>query len=161
MKITVGFSYHLGFAPISSLIRWYLGRSFSHTYIKLQLSELEEPSVFHAVGKGVSILSYSNFLKMNVAVKEFELEISEELYLGICNEFHDFAGTSYGALQNLGIILYDKGIVKKNPFSTGINCSEWVAYCLEEVFPKDWDSHSRDFNSIKPSEIYDYLDNNI
>lgn len=159
MKVTVGFSRHKGFAPMSSLIRWYMGTEFSHTYFKVQLQGLDTPSVLQATGKGVSMCSYSNFLAHNAVVREFSLEVSDALFYRIYNDFHLQAGTKYGYWQNLGILIARAFKLKINPFQDGIVCSEYVAYCLEDVFPNDWDSNKQDFNLVMPKAIYEYLTN--
>lgn len=157
MKIMIGFSKHKGFAPMSNLIRMYMGTPFSHTYLKLKLDCFDKPSVFHAVGKGLILLSYDTFLEHNQVVAEFELDISDDLFKEICNTFHNKASSSYGYLQNLGIILADKFKLNKNPLNDGINCSEWISYCLEEVYPNDWNESKQDFNLITPKQVYNYL----
>jgi hypothetical protein len=157
VKITIGFSKHLGFAPMSSAIRWYLDTPFSHTYFKVQLPGLCDASVFQANGKGIGICSYTNFKSHNLPILEFDCEISDELFYELYNDFHNKAGTSYGYVQNLGLLVADLFKLKVNPFQDGVNCSEYIAYCLEETNPQDWNSSKQDFNMVSPKTVYDYL----
>jgi hypothetical protein len=162
MQITIGFSKHKGFAPMSNAIRWYLGTPFSHCYIKIKLDEFNDSSVLHAIGKGVVIMSYNNFLTQAESIKEFDLEISEDLYKEICDDFHKLVGvTKYGFGQNIGILIARALKLKKNPINDGVNCSEWAAYCLEEIDPDMWNSKEEDFNLITPLEVFNYLKDNI
>jgi hypothetical protein len=157
MEITIGFSKHTGFAPFSTAIRCYLDTEFSHTYFKVTLPGLNDASVLQATGKGISMCSYTNFLKHNIVVKEFKMNISNELFLELYNEFHDKAGTKYGYIQNIGILISNILKLKTNPFQDGIVCSEYIAYCLSEVYPDDWDDSVMDFNLVTPRDVYQYL----
>ena len=142
---------------MSVAIRWYLNSEFSHTYFKIQLPGLTDSSVLQANGQGVGICSYMNFKKKNAVIKEFDIEISDELFLEIYNEFHDRSGVKYGYIQNLGILLSEQVGLRINPFQDGMVCSEYLAYCLEEIFPDDWNSATQDFNLVTPKTVYDYL----
>lgn len=157
-NIIIGFSKNRKCAIGSKLIMAYMRTKFSHTYLRIKLDTFNEDSVFHAVGRGATIVSYSNFLIKNEPIKEFNLNISDELFDEICNEFHKRSGKDgYGFLQNIGILIAEKLKLTKNPFDDGLNCSEWIAYCLEEIYPERWKSNERDFNLVKPSEVYEFL----
>lgn len=165
-KVYIGFSSHIGFAPGSWLIRVMLNAPFSHTYFKFKNDELLEPTIFHAVGKGLTYISESNFLIHNKPIKEIEILIDDELFNELLNDCHENASKDYAYLQNIGLILV-RGLsriginLKKNPFTYGINCSEWVAYILNQIDPvfankfKDIDE-----NLIGPDQIFDYLQGN-
>lgn len=156
-KVWIGFSknHKIG----SYLIRCYLDSNFSHTFFRFKDDSFEDSMVFHAVGKGLTFISETNFLKENVRVDEFKLDISEELYIELRNACNKHAGLHYGYLQNIGLVLMKIFCLNNNPLNDGINCSEWVAYCLEEIFPEDWDSSKMDFNNVSPTDIHDYLSN--
>lgn len=155
MIVSVGFSYRKGFAPGSSLLRAYMGRPFSHTYLKVKFNNFEDFSVLQSTGDGVSILSYSNFCEKNFVVTEFALDVSKPLFWKICNEFHRLAGTKYGFAQNIGILAFDLGLCDRNPFKHGINCSEWVALALQEIWPDS--SSAFDVDVVRPDQIFDFL----
>lgn len=157
--ITIGFSKHKGFAPASWAIRKFCGTEFSHTYFKFQQEFLEEKTVFHAVGKGLTYISETNFLVHNEPTKEFELKIGDQDYAELLNKCHKSASIKYGYLQNLGIgfvsILQKLGIkYKRNPFNDGVNCSEWVCILLQSLYG-DWAKKSNDL--VSPNDVYQFL----
>lgn len=157
--IYIGFSYHKGFAPISYIIRKVLKTDFSHTYFKFKQENLDYSTIYHAVGKGLNYISEPNFLEDNTVVKEFKLEIDDELYIHILNLCHNNAYKKYGFLQNLGIffvkILKKFNITyRRNPFNDGINCSEWNAKILFSIYP-DWSNKSTDL--IDPKDCFLFL----
>lgn len=159
--IYIGYSRHKGSAIGSDFIRKYLGTPFSHNYFKFKDPQYNDSTVFHAVGRGLSYVSESRFLKTNTIVAEFEVQVSDETYNELLNDCHLNAGIKYGTFQNLGIVIVDclnkLGChIKKNPLDDGINCSEWVAYLLEEVYGK-WTEI--EYNLITPKETYNYLKN--
>lgn len=157
--ITVGFSCHKGFAPGSKIIKLILNRPFSHTYFKFKEDLLEDFTVFHAIGRGLSYVSYTNFKEHNNVVAEFDIEITDELYIELLNDCQKHASIQYGYMQNLGIVLV-RGLsrlsitIKRNPFTKGINCSEWVYYILEEIYGNWIDS---DPNLVGPDQVFDFL----
>lgn len=157
--ITIGFSKHKGFAPGSSLIRWYTKRPFSHTYFRFKDETYTDDTIFHAVGKGLIYISSTNFLRDNEVVQEFSLKVNEEMFKIILNVCHQKAGKKYGYKQNLGILLVRQlnklgFALDKNPLDDGINCSELMFYLLSEVHGQ-WSK--KDPNLITPADIYDFL----
>lgn len=165
MKIYVGFSAHIGFAPGSWALRLLMGVPFSHTYFKFKDPILNDNTVFHAIGKGVNYVSEPNFLVHNKIVKEIAMEIDEILFYELLNECHENASKDYAYLQNIGIlgvrILARFGInIKKNPFTYGINCSEWISYILRQV-DSNFNNKFKDIddNLIGPDQIFNYFNN--
>jgi hypothetical protein len=159
MKIYVGFSHNRNGAIGSKLIRWYLDSQFSHVYLRTQLPLLSETTVLHATGDGLYPMSYSNFLKKNIPVVEYTIEISDEKFYQIINLAHMSFGQKYGFAQNLGIviqkILTRLGIREDdNILDDGVNCSEWIYEVLEEVYGQ-WTEKDKDL--VTPKDIYEYL----
>ena len=159
MEICIGFSYRNGFAPGSFIIRKILDTPFSHVYFKYKENDLNHATIYHAVGKGLTYISDTNFHKKNTTIFEFKINISEELFKELKNDCHDHASMDYGFFQNIGLVLVralDKlGItVKKNPINDGINCSEWAYYILEEIHGKWIDC---DPNLVGPDQVYEFL----
>jgi hypothetical protein len=159
MEITIGFSYHKGFAIGSWAIRMFLNKPFSHVYFKYKEKDLNTPTIYHAVGKGLTYISEDNFHKENETVSEFKINISEELFKELKNDCHEHASMDYGFFQNFGIVavraLARIGIeIKKNPINDGINCSEWAFYILEEIYGK-WTEC--DPNLVGPDQVFDFL----
>lgn len=158
--IVVGFSkakskWEVG----STLIAWWMGEDFSHTYFKFKEDMFQDWTVNQSTGHGINYMAETSFLQNNVSVKEFSLNISDELYLEILTTCHVNAGVSYGYLQNIGILIVDllakvKINVRKNPLPIGINCSEWMFYVLEEVYGKWTD---KDPALVEPKDVYNFL----
>lgn len=143
----------------SALIMWFTWRPFSHVYFKFKEDLYDDWTVDQSTGHGIGYMSQIGFDQNNLTVKEFALEISDELYVEILRTCHMNSGVKYGYLQNIGIFLVDclskVGIkVNKNPLPIGINCSEWMYYILEEIYGK-WTE--KDPALIKPGDVYDFL----
>jgi hypothetical protein len=144
----------------SLLIQWHMGTNYSHVYFKFQEELYTDATVFHAVGKGMQYVSYTNFLEHNIPVHEFELIISDEIYAELMQDCHKNSGKVYGFLQNLGIFLVDTWNklpfkkIHRNPIDDGVVCSEWTAWILEDCYGKWTD---KDYNLVKPIDIVEYL----
>lgn len=124
----IGMSYRKGFAPLSSLIRWWMNVSYSHTYV--QIDEM----VYHATSKGVHCISREEFEKNNKTVKEYDFkDVDNNLVKMICL-LH--MNKSYGYISLLGIFLRDLFGIKllgADDNRTFI-CSELVGTIMEAVF---------------------------
>jgi len=157
--VTIGFSRHRGFAIGSEAIQKFMNKPFSHTYFKFKQPMYKDYTIFHAVGKGLTYISETNFLKHNIIIYEFEIEISEELYKELMVDCHNNAGEHYGFYQNIGLAIVRllskiKINLKSNPFNDGINCSEWLYYILAEVYGKWTETEP---NLVAPDEVYEFL----
>lgn len=157
--IIIGFSRHKGNAIGSELIQKYMGTKFSHVFFKFKEPHYVDNSIFHAVGRGLSYVSETRFLHSNTIAKEFVITVSDETYYELLNDCQQNSGIKYGFLQNIGILLVDclnklGCSISKNPINDGINCSEWVAYLIEEMYGKWTD---KDYNLVTPLDVYNYL----
>jgi hypothetical protein len=137
-----------------------MGRPFSHVYFMYQEPQFSDRTVSQETGHGCAAMAENSFLRINQVVKEVKLEISDELYARIMQDCHDYAGTSYGYLQNLGIGLVrlaaKVGIkIGRNPIDDGMNCSEWAYLILREIYG-EWTDKDR--NLIGPDDIYAFLE---
>lgn len=145
--MTIGLSYHKGFAPLSKLIRWWQGTSYSHTYIQLG------NKVWHATGKGVHIISKEEFLKNNVTVKEYYFDnVDSDLVEIICTSH---SGKKYGFVSILGIFIRDTigiKLIGSDDNQTFI-CSELVGLVLELVLEVELG----DQNYFTPRDIEEKL----
>lgn len=160
----IGFSHASSKNAIgSSLIRWYLKSKFSHTYMVYSIDAYD--MVFHATGKGLFPLLKENFLKHNIVVEEFNINVTDEEYVKIKHLCFTNMGTKYGFWQNIGNLIADlleatckKLCIKKrivNPFMDGINCSEWLAKIIKV---KDSEAFKDiEINRVKPNDVYEYL----
>lgn len=159
MKIKIGFSEPNHFKLGACIIKKYLGTDFSHTYVKFKQERLNDNTIFHAVGMGVVYLSETQFKKNNNQVKEFTLELSEDLYNKVLNKCHSLASNKYAFGQNLGLVIKRQFNLNVNPFQDDFNCSELVAYLLVEIWPQDW--IGVDLNSVGPDTVYCYLEKKV
>jgi hypothetical protein len=173
-KIIIGFSKSKKKLPIGSwIIRLYQNTKFSHTYIKL-LTKPKFPSdkILHASEGLVQNMSGTMFDKKHQVIDEFEISIPDiivkdklvkdhlPLYRSIVNILHEISGDDYNFMQNIGIfyvdimrIFFKKRV--KNPWIKGWNCSEFVAYILKAIYPKEF--KTLDINTITPKELYEIL----
>lgn len=157
--ITIGFASHKEFMIGSVAIEWLLNTDFSHTYFKFKEDRFQDHTIFHAVGKGLIYMAETTFVESALVVKEFDLQISDDLFQELMVDCHINAGKDYAYWQNLGI-LFDRILAKfnikmlRNPFKYGINCSEWMYYIIEEIDGKWTDT---DPNLVAPDEVYNYL----
>lgn len=158
---------YIGFSTSSligaRLISWFLKRPFSHTYMKFQEPWFSDCTINQSTGHGVSYMSATRFADNNIIVREYPLQISDALFMQIVEFCHQNAGIDYGYLTNLGILvcrcLAKIGVhIKQNPLHSGINCSGWMYYILEEVYGKWTDE---DPNLIAPDDIDNFLQSKI
>jgi hypothetical protein len=143
----------------SKLISWFMRKPFSHTYLKFQEPWYKDQTIHQATGHGLGYMSENIFNSECTVVKEFPLQISDELFLEVVTNCHNNSGANYGYFQLLGIFMVDVlskiGIkIKKNPIRGGIICSEWMYDILTEVYGKWTD---KDPNLVDPSDIYAFL----
>lgn len=171
-SIYVGFSKSKKKFPIASwLIRLYQNTGFSHTYIRLKMSNLPSDKILHASEGLVQNMSGTQFNKKHKVVEEFKLDIPDiivtdklrntksSLYNALISIMHETAGDEYSLLQNIGILyvkfmsLFKKEV--KNPWPKGWNCSEFVASILTILYPNNF--KELDPNLVSPKDIFDIL----
>lgn len=138
--ITVGFSRHKGFAPLSWLIMLCERTNFSHAYIRLHSESLDRDLIYQATGAGVNFVGSVMFDQTAQVVEEYKIEISEDARKKLLQWCVDNAGKPYGRMQilGLGLVRLAKlvGIRMKNPFPNGNGayvCCELVAEALENL----------------------------
>lgn len=142
----VGLSRPRGFAPLSYLIRLFLGTSYSHTYVEI------DEVIYHATGRGVVKADKNKFLKKNKVVKEYEFNVDKVEVLLICLLY---VGKKYGYLTLLGILLKEMfGIKIGNDDNKTFICSEFVGMILEIVF----DVELGDQNYFTPKDIEEKIE---
>ena len=138
-KIIIGFSRPNGwFEPFSYLIRLVQGWSpYSHAYVRFYLESSNQWIVLQASGLKVNMITWENFQKIEIIVKEFEISMTSEKHARFLRWAFLKLGIPYGVLPviGIGIVLFLKmlGITVKNPFPRGqseLFCSELVDYTL-------------------------------
>jgi hypothetical protein len=155
-KITIGFSrprnIHIPF--VSWLIRLYQGWTpYSHTYLEFYSETINRALIYEAVGKGTRFISQPKWQEYAVEVDSFTLDIKKCNYIEILQYCVDNQGNNYGHLQNIGIVIANLFGWKKNPFTSGRNCSEEIGrILLLENFKID-----KDLNLLTTEDIYNVL----
>lgn len=136
MKIVVGFSKTRSIP--SKLIRWFLGTSFSHCYIRLWDPFWKTEQIFHSDFPGVVLTNAKIFEKENFPIEEFEVD--DEKLLESLRKNYNLLGTKYdySALFGWGwTIAFQKWIKKKieKPFDDPkeILCVEFVIKVLNDA----------------------------
>lgn len=158
--ITVGFSTSKDFSLVAWTIKSIEKRPYSHAYLKYYDPFLDRNIIYEANGLSVDLISESRFLKDNIVIQEFRIELGdEELKKEVLRHAFDTIESKYSFIQLLGIgivkIFKNFGRTISNPFDdtnrTGYICSEVVAEILKEVLKVPI---IEDLDSISPSDLY-------
>jgi hypothetical protein len=153
-KITIGFSRSTKkFAIGSILIRWYMGTPYSHVYLRFESPAMERSLIYEAVGSGVRFVGFEKWKQHAKEVDSFEIWIEDENYKKLMQFCIDQAGDEYGFMQNLGIVWANIVKSKKNPLTSGENCSE----AMGEVMELEGFDVNKDFNLLTPKDIHQIL----
>ena len=153
----IGFSKSAKNLPLGSwLIRAYQNTEYSHVYIRIPKTIYPTDTILHASEGKVHKMSETQFDKRHRVVKEYSINISEELYNKVKEEIHEISGDDYGIMQNIGIALVDVmrilfGKKIQNPWISGWNCSEFVMRILKIIFPIEF--INTDPNTVTPKYI--------
>lgn len=145
-KVEIAFTRELKPDFVSKEIMKFLKTDYSHVFF------IHNGIIFHAVGKGVSIVSLDEYLKTHliVARKEVTLDVSEDRFLGYMDGAKD---KEYSSSQYLGIVSRFLKRFGRNGGEKMI-CSELVASVLAlyagHKLPKEADF-------ITPKDVYDML----
>lgn len=159
MKLELVFTKSKKKLPLGSwLIRLWTWKPYSHVARKLSISFLDKPVYFQSNETKVNWEYEDHFFKDHEVVRSYEVEISREQLGQLNKTCWEQVGVKYGFLQNLGIAYVDFmnlfGIKVKNPFTSGMNCSE-VIY-RNAIIPIYGD-HGYNPNSIKPHQIEEII----
>lgn len=160
-KIIIGFSMSKKKFPIGSwIIRIYQWTRFSHVYIRVSQRHLPSDTILHASEGKVQKMSGTQFDLRHEVVYEFSYEISNKTFLDLMRESHEISGDDYSVLQNVGIIFVDFlrifGIIIRNPFRKGWNCSEY-AFTLAKHALKSNKLNNIDPNTVTPKQLFKIL----
>lgn len=103
---------------------------------------------------GVNFVGHDIWSKRNRLIMEFSFDFADQHFEEILDYAMGMCGTDYGFLQNIGIKLCDWiPFIKKNPFTTGKNCSELVkkiaVYAGIDIADDD--------NLVTPRQAIDFL----
>ena len=157
-KIHIGFSRPKKFKIGSAAISWWTGCPYSHTYLRFEYADSRD-AVFHAAHGSVHFLSVRNFQRDNKSVKEYEIEISDELHNQLFNVCMDLAGEKYSVMELVNIFISDVTwmVFKKEVKvynNRGYICSELMGKLCQDQLKL---SFNKPLFLLKPSDIDDAL----
>ncbi len=156
--IYVGLSYPKFFKIGAWLISKWINRPYSHAYIRFSKGTISS-TVYQASHGMVHFKTQENFLKDNITVREFCIEVTEEQKINILQHCMDLAGEKYGYLELVKIFILDilnwlKIKVPDTYDGPGYICSELVADILEQTLNVVWNKPTY---LLKPSDIEEKL----
>jgi hypothetical protein len=93
--IVVGFSRPKKWNLLSWLIMKIQRTNYSHVYVKFYSNSLERELIYQASGLQVNFVGSILFYNHHLAVKEFELDVSDESHINALRFAVDKAGTPY------------------------------------------------------------------
>jgi hypothetical protein len=154
-KVVIGFSRPKKCSLLSKLIMKVQGTPYSHIYVKFYSASLNRELIYQASGLQVNFVGSIFFYDHHIAVKEFELEISDEVHLEALRFAVDKAGTPYSIKQLFSILAYM--LTGKLLFRDGREayvCSELIGEMLAEKIKI---TINKDLDIVIPKDIYNIL----
>lgn len=157
--IIIGFSYPKKFLIGAWLISKWLGKPYSHVYLKFKSDKIPT-TIYHAANGMVHFMEEQNFKSINTVIKEIELPndpVSKRIAL---THAIYLSGVKYGYSELFKIVLYDictylKCPIFKSHNGAGYICSELVAEILEDRYGIRWNKPK---HLLKPNDIEEMLD---
>jgi hypothetical protein len=140
-------------AIFSKLIMWWTKKPYSHVAKKV-IRQDWGAGYYQASEGNVNYEHQLIFDTKHEIVKDFTLIIDTKLEMDIRKACWQECGNKYGMMQNIGIFLIDLGLLKKNPWKHGRNCSELLyVKVLKRILPH------LDYNpdTIKPHHIEEII----
>lgn len=158
-KVTIVFTKSKKYLPIFSwLVILFLRRNYSHVSRKLKPGFAENAAYYQASEGKVNYEIESVFLKKHEIVKTYTIQIPNDVLRQLNRMCWEEAGKKYGFLQNLGIVWVDickhLGYNTKNPFKSGVNCSELLYLTMFKPLKPELDY---DPETITPADIEDII----
>jgi hypothetical protein len=151
-SVYIGFSRSRSrYKIFSKIIQLVEKRQFSHSYIIIN------DMVYQASHGMVHSVTYDNFLKNNIEIKKYKLEISEDKFNLINNYIKNTLGTTYGFDQIFGILI-QKIFRKAEPVivnnSDRMVCSEFCARVLNVFDP----GLEIEYDAVTPSNLQEIME---
>lgn len=150
----IGFSYPKKFKIGAWLISKWIGKPYSHVYIRFDSPKIGS-TIYHAANGMVHFRSETNFLKDNIVVKEYKLEVIPEKRHDILLHCMNLSGEPYGYSELLKIVFMDicaflGCMLIKTYNGKGYICSELIG----DVFDYNW---KKPKHLLKPNDIEEAL----
>ena len=137
MILSIGFSSPKKCGIGAELIKLWMNKPYSHVYLKLNHTSGRQ-SVYHAAHGMVHFKAYENFLKDNIVIKEYDIELTNEQRTRLLDHCLDLAGEPYSFISLMQIVAVDIchslniNVIPQN--KPGYICSELVGqFCKEEL----------------------------
>lgn len=158
-SLYIGFSYPKKFRIGAWVISKWLGKPYSHVYIKFE-SDTIPNTIYHAANGMVHFMEENNFKSINHIIKEIKLPPSATARKVILTHAIYLAGVKYGYIELLKIFISDVCTFLNCPIFKSYNgagyiCSELVAEVLKDYYGIQWD---KPHHLIKPNDIEEVLD---
>ena len=155
-KIIIGFSKpRAKFVPLSWLIRLVEGTKYSHTYVRWYSDNFKLDMAYEAAGNGLTFLGPEAFNAKTNIIKEFEFEITNDEYRKLIRFCAKYAGSKYGKLQLVGVLISRLLKRRRNLFTEGWVCTELVWFVMQVILNINT-GLNRDLVGLR--ELYKLLD---
>ncbi len=153
--VVVGFSRPKHCTLLSKLIMKLQGTNYSHVYLMFYSESLDRKLIYQASGLQVNFVGSQLFYEHHIAVKEFELSISDEAYKKALQFAVDKAGSPYSIKQLFRILWYSTtGHLTQGDGRQMYVCSELVAQMLLEDFGLDV---NKDLDLVTPKDLFELM----
>jgi len=152
--IYIGFSAPKEWKIGAEGIKLWQCRPYSHTYIRFESSKVPS-NVYHAAHGMVHFREYNRFKEENKVIKEYKIEVTEEIRLKILIHCMYLSGENYATKELLKIFWADivYATLKKEldmTDSKGYICSELVGKICHDEFGIEF---CKPLFLLKPSDI--------
>jgi hypothetical protein len=140
-------------AIFSKLIMWWTKQPYSH--VAREVIRRDWGAGYYQASEGnVNYEHQLIFDTKHEIVKEYTLMVNPDLEMDIRKACWQECGNSYGMMQNIGIFFIDLGLLKKNPWKHGRNCSELLYIKVFRMLFSDLDYNP---DTIKPRQIEEII----
>lgn len=161
-KIIVGFSRPRSkLKPFSWLIQLWQWTPYSHTYVKFYSAKYDRWLTYQASHALVNFYGPAAWEAEALVVREFEIEVSDEVYRRVMTYAIDKAGLPYDLTSIFGIVavavagLFGKKIANPLNSKNGFFCSELVGSILVELLGEEIRG---EISTLTPKDIYEHLE---
>lgn len=159
MKLIIGFSKPKKFKAFAWLIMKAYQTPYSHSYIKFHSDSYERNLIYHASHTMLNFMGEDVFYSESIPVKEFNLDVSDEIKKSVIQFAIDNAGKPYGVKEVFGLAIVRiaeiLGFNIKNPIGfKNYVCSVLVAKILEENLNLDVPG---DISDATPKRLFEYI----
>lgn len=159
-QLYIGFSTHKRFSLFSYLIRKVEKTEFSHVYVRFDSEFLERTFIYQASGLLVNFQNINSFNNESKIIKEFKLNVPDNVYKNVLCFCIDQVGKPYSLKQiiGVGLDLFNK-LFKLNIHNPFVNktdafiCSEIGAYIVEIIENINIDNK----DLVTPKMLFEHL----